>query len=464
MIQFPCHCGHQFSLGDDAAGGMIQCPKCGRLNDIPSLSDVQQIDDGIFRLSDPEPRKSDSQHLSEMRLLHTRQRVDDMTGEEIDLRPTEDDIANSGIDEVPLEMTDVARPGRPRYDPITGELVRPMDVKPPTEPRIDPATVPFAKKTLEYATRPTEKIGAGDIFLALFRPVNLFVMSFVVLLHIFLQVTILVWAGGVFFIAPVVIVAAGMILAHYGIVIDEIGPTGRDELPRPFRELSWSDDLWGPASRFAFSLVLCFWPLMLPWELFSRPAYAFGLGAILLLGLFMFPAVLLTATTSGSLVNLRIDRVVRVIGTCGGHYLVVLAAFTIAGGIYLTAITALTLSTAALFISKTLAAPLIGVSVSSIGIIVGVFLMHFACWHLGRLYRLHYDRFPWTLQHHVRTKKREPLRRQRRYPQNRTPAESQSRLTEIRENEKKHREESEKYLDKILPPDNGRHSHRGGLF
>ena len=40
MIRFPCRCGHQFEVSDDQAGGMIQCPKCHLLRDIPTLSDL----------------------------------------------------------------------------------------------------------------------------------------------------------------------------------------------------------------------------------------------------------------------------------------------------------------------------------------------------------------------------------------------------------------------------------------
>ena len=43
MIKFPCRCSHLFTLDDEMAGGMIQCPRCGLLNDVPSLNDLQNI-------------------------------------------------------------------------------------------------------------------------------------------------------------------------------------------------------------------------------------------------------------------------------------------------------------------------------------------------------------------------------------------------------------------------------------
>lgn len=47
-----------------------------------------------------------------------------------------------------------------------------------------------------------------------------------------------------------------LVLAHYGNVIDETGREARDELPRPFRDLSWADDLWGPFYRMALGLMI----------------------------------------------------------------------------------------------------------------------------------------------------------------------------------------------------------------
>jgi len=34
--------------------------------------------------------------------------------------------------------------------------------------------------------------------------------------------------------------------------------------------------------------------------------------------------------------------------------------------------------------------------------LMGIYLMHFACWSLGAMYRLHHDQFPWVMQRHIR--------------------------------------------------------------
>src|SRR5688572_27378357 len=131
MIAFPCHCGHKFAVGEDMAGGMIQCPHCGRLNDVPLLSDLGHIaEDGTYNLElRPEP-EDQTDALPELTRLYMKSRVDEH-GNEIDLRQTMDDIYESGGDEIPLELAGEVRPGAPKYDPITGELIEPMEVKAP---------------------------------------------------------------------------------------------------------------------------------------------------------------------------------------------------------------------------------------------------------------------------------------------------------------------------------------------
>src|SRR5204863_4876798 len=35
-------------------------------------------------------------------------------------------------------------------------------------------------------------------------------------------------------------------------------------------------------------------------------------------------------------------------------------------------------------------------------LIIGLYLLHFLCMHLGTLYRRHHERFPWVYQRHMR--------------------------------------------------------------
>src|SRR4051812_15624717 len=95
MIKFPCHCSHTFVLDDDKAGGVIQCPKCGRLNDIPTLSDLEHIAaDGTYDITDP-IGETEEHRLQNLRRAFGTGTTDDR-GNEIDLRPSIHDVRSAG--------------------------------------------------------------------------------------------------------------------------------------------------------------------------------------------------------------------------------------------------------------------------------------------------------------------------------------------------------------------------------
>src|SRR4051812_32441715 len=106
MIKFPCHCGHPFVLDDDKAGSTIQCPKCGRLNDIPTLSDLEHIrtDDGTFEIDAP-IAETEEHRLQNLRRAFGSGTTDE-SGNEIDLRPSIDDVRAAGSAEIPLSLRD----------------------------------------------------------------------------------------------------------------------------------------------------------------------------------------------------------------------------------------------------------------------------------------------------------------------------------------------------------------------
>src|SRR4051812_23125803 len=139
MINFPCHCGFAFSVPDDLAGGLIQCPRCKRLNDVPTLSDLAHLDEsGIYKLDAPTTPlvKEDTQRVQELTYVFTRERFDSQ-GNPIDLRPTPEESLR-GPEPVPVEIDTSGGPGNvgktPKYDPVTGELIRPVEVKPDQKP------------------------------------------------------------------------------------------------------------------------------------------------------------------------------------------------------------------------------------------------------------------------------------------------------------------------------------------
>src|SRR5882724_2543830 len=118
MIRFKCHCGNAFELHDDHAGTMIQCPKCSRLNDVPTLSELQGLDDqGGFKL-DALPLVPNENYVARATRAFTSTKYDE-SGDHIDMRPTVADILAAGTS----GESEGEDPGKhvPRYDPFTGE-------------------------------------------------------------------------------------------------------------------------------------------------------------------------------------------------------------------------------------------------------------------------------------------------------------------------------------------------------
>ena len=229
-------------------------------------------------------------------------------------------------------------------------------------------------------------------------------MIFVVLAHMLLQCTMTVVEAGIFFAAPVLIIFGGLLVAHYGIIVEEIGTGDADELPRPLRNASLGEDLWGPFIKFNLAILLCFWPVIFQ-PYMTGPV---GMGLLIscvAFGVYFFPAVLMTALIAGSYLNLRFDRIVGVIRSCGRGYWVSVIAFAFGGAVYLGAIGFVNNAVAGFFGHDGMRIPLIGVAIGSPGLILGIYLFHFACWHLGLLYRANHDRFPWVLQRHVMSRR-----------------------------------------------------------
>lgn len=435
MIEFPCPCGQfKFSLQDDMAGGLVQCPRCRRLNDVPTHEQMLELDDtGVYKLDEPPPVPDTEKIVRSATRAFTRDRVD-ADGYEIDLRTTSDDVRRAhSIERVePTEaggaydLKDEAEPDkdRPKYDPETGELIRPLDIKPDLNapPKIDPRAVPMASRAMPVEVQDEDHPGPWDALLIpakLLRPINVIVMSLIFFCHVFSQLMIGLVAWGFWLIAFFFLIAQALFLSHYGNVVDEIGPTGRNELPTPLRSVNWHDDTWGPFWRMILSLTICYGPSIatlmrtrIPVEIRLIVAAVFGA-----LGTAMFPAVLLTAQTSGTWLNLRLDRLWGVVKVCGAEYALPLILWIVCLPLYFYGANMLYLLTFAhsqgmffdaVGLSPGLARALRNASSGYVWLIAygmligGIFLMHWFCWSLGLLYRRHHPRFPWLYQRHDR--------------------------------------------------------------
>jgi hypothetical protein len=416
MIRFTCLCQERLEVPQDLAGGTIQCPHCGRLNDVPTLSDLPHLaDDGTYKV-DVERPKDDPLRLAELSIIYSKGTTD-ADGDVIDLRisaaelaPEPDAATGDGADDdiIPLKDEAPSRGARPapRYNPETGELITPMELAPDPDRPDNPAAIPMAKAAVNYASG--EQLRRTTPFHAaveLLMPVNVAVMSFVFMAHVFLQFIGTVTVSGLWFIVAIPLALVCLIVSHYGNVVDEIGPQDKDELPRPLRSLSFGDDIWHPFVNVFFSIGLCFVPALIVLQRTRGvlpPQVTLALTALLLLlGVFFLPGVMLTANTSGTMANLRPDRFFGMIRVLGGQYGLAVLTGAVATGAYGFGIVAADLA----FIRILTGGAPLGTWVHVAGypmLALGIYCAHLFCWHLGLLYRGYHAQFPWAYQRHVR--------------------------------------------------------------
>jgi hypothetical protein len=438
MIRFSCLCRHNFEVHDDLAGSSIQCPKCGLLTDVPSLSDLESFtDEGTYRIDADRPIVDDAERLEDLGIVYAKDKRD-AEGNEIDLRtlpagrrwPGEVNRDDADSAE-PLDFKDDAADitERPKYDPETGELIRPLDVRKDPQRDVNPASIPMAtaSNTISYARVDLGRsVNPLRLISELFMPMNLVVMFFIALMHV-INGVIFIAAIGLFFLWPVWVIYQSLLLAHYGNVIDDTGRNDQDDLPRPLRDLSFYDDMWSPFVQMTGALMIAYAiPMIALAALFDRtglPVELAWLGGWVV-GAIAAPALLLTTNLSGSTLNLRPDRVLGVMRTCGLHYFGVVIAGAIAFPIYFVGWIGICVSLLDAFVGAgsnvALLLEFVGIPESiarnvflswlivPAALLVGIYLMHYFCWYLGLLYKAHHDQFPWVLQRYIRDPSKRP--------------------------------------------------------
>lgn len=425
MISFNCPCKtHSFSLPESEAGGLIQCPKCGRLNDVPSLSDLESLDaDGTLKLEPTAKRKKTT--VKELHRAYSNETTDD-SGNEVDLRQSIDDLRSVGSKE--RSNAGKLKVEKPRYDPLTGELLRPLDVKPstpkPAKP-LTPAAVgssPAAdaadrRRRAEAYNRLADDLQPiptlTTLPLRLLEPLNMLMIGFMCAgLVIFALLSIPVLAG-LIFVAPIPLIVGGLLLAHYANCIDDFGPGQENDIPKFLRNAEFSADMWKPFVRMAFSLGVCFVPALI-FGLRTNGAIQFiGSGLLLAMGAVMFPAVALVFCASQHVGNLRPDRLLGTIVVLGGQYVPTLIFALVAVILHFVGAATLLFAVFALIIpgDQQIVVPLVGQMPKGIlwitavlGIFLSVYFGHLAAWWLGVIYRRNEGRFPWVFEMHERAR------------------------------------------------------------
>src|SRR6185437_7306886 len=161
------------------------------------------------------PTPAPPEHFAKVMHAFNRNTLDTQ-GNEKDLRVSMDDVLRAGVHEP--APTGHPLKAAPRYDPETGELIRPLSVAPR---ETEAVVIPVAKAAIGYAMPGlAPRVSPGKVFLELLAPTNTFVMSFILLFHLMIQLTILTLS----ILFPVVglIFLAMLIVAHYGCVIEDI--------------------------------------------------------------------------------------------------------------------------------------------------------------------------------------------------------------------------------------------------
>ncbi len=404
MIQFPCVCDHLFTVEDDQVGADIQCPDCGRLNSVPSAADLALLDsEGNYKIDGPiGPERVNHQREEELKRIFKNSRVDEF-GQEIDLRSytQPDDYTRVGVDPLDLVAEGRDRPAAPKYDPETGELIRPIEVQKDTQHVRSTRPAPRRSRIRTPFTRLVHVSPVG-IFLSLFKPMNLIVIVLIMFAHLLYAFmgTIMMFGMFIIMLGPLFLIIA--LVAHFGNVIDETGPSGQDELPRPLRNVSWHDDLWGPFSGMMIGFVYCFGLPLVAMKLSLPLNMKLAIAApMALFGIFVAPAVILISTTSGSIANLRPDRVLGTAREIGPTYATLLFLFLISVPPYVLGVVGVNLWIFQWFIFKSMQLPqpiFAQAYVAAPLLMVGIFMMHWFCWTLGQTYRVYHRYLPWVHQ------------------------------------------------------------------
>ncbi len=409
MIKFPCQCGFEFEVPQEMAGNPLQCPRCMRLVDVPRLSDLEGLDRDGTILMEPIPLEEEGRREAELKRAYMPRRHDE-AGEEYDLRASFEQVVAAGADDIPLEMKDEVRPGTPKYDPVSGELIKVLTVRGDEAQTVIP--LPAGPPTLHYQKHyesPKQAMWKAPILM--FTPGSAAVLIFIYAAHL---VSLAAWVpvgGGLVFAGFVILFVYMLMLAHLTNIVEEVGPGERDELPTPLRGVAWYEDVWLPYFRFTVAFALCYFPALMVFfspEMWHKagPLATLAISFSLLgIGTFLFPVVLLTAATSGTYVNFRPDRLLGTIGAIGARYIPLVILWAAAAGIYMVAMVSSVMWFGSLmgFLMRVRSPIPVGLSLGILAL--GIYLLHIFCWLLGLCYRHYHANFPWAMQKHVSTRK-----------------------------------------------------------
>lgn len=384
---------------------------------MPLLSDLANLrPDGTHGIA-PVVEREETERLSELARMFGRRRAD-ADGESIDNRTLPDAIELAPLTPLPRAA--------PRYDPETGERMDPLELAreaPMAAIPLGPLDRP-GPPVAQYATPgKTSYAPRGSVWMELFTPGNAIVIVIVWIAHFVATIidffvrymlTVLEKVGGLVIPAWPFNLLFWLVLAHYATVVFETGEEELEELPRPLRNGSFRDDILLPAFRAGAAYVLAYLPALVLPSLTPDKSQPLVLGAGLVWGGILFPALLLTACGSNSLANLRPDRVIRVIrhGEWAYWRLVLITVPLVPLYLWM----ALGVNFIHPLIGGTKAGELMASTIAR-GLVAMplltacVYLAHGVCWRLGQLLRMHHGSYGWVWEQHESERLAERRRR-----------------------------------------------------
>ncbi len=237
-------------------------------------------------------------------------------------------------------------------------------------------------------------------------PINLAAMFFVLVAHVFLAMAIIATLWSFVAILALFVVGVGLV-AHYANVVEEIALEERDELPRFLRHFSFGEDIWFPFINVFLAWMICFGPGVIVWAtgtLMHWRADRVMLIAVAwdVIGLMFFPAVVLTTITSGSLTNLRPDRLLGTIARIGPRYVLLAIVYTAAIMVYYEGVNGTIANFIKVFTGGVSFRWFIDGLIAYGSLILGIYLMHYFAWIMGLCYRAGHNEFPWVFQRRSR--------------------------------------------------------------
>jgi hypothetical protein len=296
----------------------------------------------------------------------------------------------------------------PRYDPFTGELIRPHVVEEHVQsfaakaaPRVQPISKSKMRGVIEAPPPHSWLILLVEMFMS--RNAGVLVLMTVIN-------TVLAWGiaftvgikAGFFFFVPL----AGLLCSagFYSIIVQETGPGQSHELPRPVRDFEFRTDMLEPLLHLLISVALCYGPVGILWLTIGDEKTAANAALVAgIIGTIVFPAFFLTICADAMLVNLRPDRLLSVIFAAKLSYLPVVLGWTVGMAMTLDGMAYSYNAFVKLFDGLVEYHPLptwyLDNWWEACGFIgVGCYLSYYACWQLGMVWRMHYKNFKWVAQ------------------------------------------------------------------